>query len=208
MRHVTDTLSTVLLDIVHLLSEPKDVVAFVSALPDLPPALHALLSLGQSMDLTRHWPCLYLENFPVGSIDLGITALSAFPYVSVGPATNLRWLAAPLPRSSRVWLSLRSRNDTALAFARVWGDRVRDVSVATKDAEFSAHVHELLDLCHYIESAMVRLSDPANAALWMSALARPAFPLRSLSFELTRYNSGPVDDCMPLRARTPRIAVA
>ncbi|KDO17638.1 hypothetical protein SPRG_16841 [Saprolegnia parasitica CBS 223.65] len=197
MHQAIDTLSTVLLDIVHLLSELKDVVAFVSALPDLPPALHALLSLSRSMDLTRHWPCLYLENFPVRIIDLGITALPAFPHVSVGPATNLRWLAAPLPRSTRVRLPLRSRNDTSLAFARVWGDRVRHVSV-TKGAEFSAHVHELLDLCHYVEHAIVRLSDPANAALWMSALARPAFPLRSLSFEITRYSSGPVDDCMPL----------
>ncbi|EQC26394.1 hypothetical protein SDRG_15739 [Saprolegnia diclina VS20] len=191
MSCAIDTLSIVLLDIVHLLSELNDVVAFVSALPNVPPALHALLLLSQSMELEHHWPCLYLERFPVQIIDLGIAALPAFPYVYVGPATDLRWQAAALPRSVRVRLPISP------ALARVWGDRVRHVSVE-KDATFSAQVHKLLDSCRYIESVDVRLSDPVSAALWISAFTRPAFPLRSLSFEMTRYTPGSVDDCMPL----------
>ncbi|EQC26734.1 hypothetical protein SDRG_15463 [Saprolegnia diclina VS20] len=197
MHQPADTVvDAVALELVHWLSDLRDVVAFVSALPQPTPALAALLQLHQAIDLTQHWPCLNLQNIPKRHINVGIAALAAFPRVAVAPATNLRWLSAPLPRTTSVHMPLKSCNRTTLAFARAWGSSVRHVWVRNANA-LLPHVQEVLALCQHLDSADLLVSTATNAGLWVDALTRPACPFFALTVDIS-YMYASAAECMPL----------
>ncbi|EQC33546.1 hypothetical protein SDRG_09053 [Saprolegnia diclina VS20] len=168
----------VLIDMLQMIPNARDALAFLNAWPStaLPPSLVALKELSGVMSLTTQWPSLVLQTIPTDHMELGVSALPAFPQIQVSDMTDARCLAAALPRTVRVKLSTSSMwTDATHAVVRAWHDHITDLSFR-KPSDMPEAVVDALRQCTHLRN--VSIVDPINATVAQQIVA--AVTTRSL----------------------------